>query len=144
MIFEALGVLAILLAFFFIMRPFLGFPEHFESENENPGIVDAKGSGVTFYFFQTSWCGWSKKAWPHWEEFKRMVETRKVTYGNKGIKLIAVDADQHKDLAKQFNVEGYPSFRLQTNDTTIDFKGAPSVDSFREFLKSKLGYEMVE
>ena len=142
MLFEILGGIALFLAFIYVLRPFVTKNENFEDGGNDPDISNS--DVAKFYFFYTTWCGWSKKAWPHWEEFKRMVETRKVTYGNKGIKLIAVDADQHKDLAKQFNVEGYPSFRLQTNDTTIDFKGAPSVDSFREFLKSKLGYEMVE
>ena len=142
MLFEILGGIAIFLAFIYVLRPFLPFKEKFEDGGNDPDINNGEIS--KFYFFYTTWCGWSKKAWPHWEEFKRMVETRKVTYGGKGIKLIAVDADEHKDLAKKFNIEGYPSFRLQTGDTTIDFKGAPSVDKFREFLKDKLGYEMIE
>ena len=144
MIFEALGVLAILLAFFFIMRPFLGFPEHFESENENPGIVDAKGSGTTFYFFQTSWCGWSKKAWPHWKELKRLMDNRKVTYGGKTVNLVEVDGDKSKDIVKRYHVEGFPSFRLQTPDQIFEYSGAPSVEKFRKFLSDALGQELLE
>ena len=143
MIFEALGVLAILLAFFFIMRPFLGFPEHFESENENPGIVDAKGSGVTFYFFQTSWCGWSKKAWPHWKELKRLMSSRKVTYGDKTINLVEVDGDKSKDILKRYHVEGFPSFRLQTPEQVFEYAGPPSLEKFRKFFTDVLGQEVL-
>ena len=140
--FEALGVLALLLAFFFIMRPFLGFPEHFESEDG--GIVDAKGSGITFYFFQTSWCGWSKKAWPHWKELKRLMNNRKVTYGGKTVNLVEVDGDKSKDMVKRYHVEGFPSFRLQTPDQIFEYSGAPSVEKFRKFLSDTLGQELLE
>lgn len=140
--FEVLGILALLLAFFFIMRPFLGFPEHFE--NEDGGIVDAKGSGITFYFFQTSWCGWSKKAWPHWKELKRLMDNRKVTYGGKTVNLVEVDGDKSKDMTKRYHVEGFPSFRLQTPDQIFEYSGAPSVEKFRKFLSDTLGQELLE
>jgi thiol-disulfide isomerase/thioredoxin len=134
-VFEILGWIAIVIAFYFILRPFLVFPEHFESEG---------GEDVTFYFFYTTWCGWSKKAWPHWNELKRLFETRKVTYGGKHVKLVAIDAEQHSDMAKKFHVEGYPSFRLRTPEQIFEFNTAPSVDHFRDFLKKTLGYEIVE
>ena len=138
--FEALGVLAILLAFFFIMRPFLGFPEHFDN------IQDASGapSANKFYFFQTSWCGWSKKAWPHWNELKRLMDNRKVTYGGKGVELVQIDGDKEKDMAKKYHVEGYPSFRLQTPDQVFEYSGEPSVEKFRKFLSNTLGQELLE
>jgi thiol-disulfide isomerase/thioredoxin len=141
MIFEALGVLAILLATYFILSPLLGFPEHFE--NEDGGIVDANGSGITFYFFQTSWCGWSKKAWPHWKELKRLMDTRKVTYGGKAVNLVEVDGDESKDMLKRYHVEGFPSFRLQTPDQIFEYSGAPSVEKFRKFLTDVLGQELL-
>jgi thiol-disulfide isomerase/thioredoxin len=134
-VFEILGWIAIIIAFYFILRPFLMFPEHYENEEEGDH---------TLYFFYTTWCGWSKKAWPHWNELKRFFENRRVTYGGKQIKLVAIDADKHSDKAKTFNVEGYPSFRLKVPDQVLEFSGAPSVDKFREFLKRTVGYEMVE
>ena len=141
--FEALGVLAILLAFFFIMRPFLGL-EGFESQNENSGVVDAKTSGITLYFFQTSWCGWSKKAWPHWNELKRLMNTRKVTYGGKTVNLVEVDGDKSKDMVKRYHVEGFPSFRLQVPEQIFEYSGPPSVEKFRKFLTDTLGQELLE
>lgn len=135
MILESLGVISILLALWFVIQPFLKKPEHFDQKDD---------TSVTFYFFYTTWCGWSKKAWPHWNEFKRLVETRKVTYGGKELKLVSVDAEEHEKMAKDFGVKGYPSFRLQSSGHTYEYKGAPSVDNFREFLKKTLGYEMIE
>ena len=133
MILESLGVVALLLATWFIIQPFLKKPEHFDD-----------GKDATFYFFYTTWCGYSKKAWPHWNEFKRLMETRKVSYGGKNVKLVAVDAEEHEKMAKQFDVKGYPSFRLQSQGRTYEFEGAPSVDKFRDFLKKTLGYELIE
>lgn len=131
---EGLGVLALLLATGFILQPFLKKPEHFEGEDPH----------ATFYFFYTTWCGWSKKAWPHWKEFERLMKTRKVTYGGKELKLVSVDAEEHSKMAKDFDVKGYPSFRLQSGGHTYEFEGAPSVDHFREFLKRTLGHEIIE
>jgi thiol-disulfide isomerase/thioredoxin len=135
-VFEILGWIAIVTAFYFILRPFLVFPEHFEGQ-------EATGD-ATFYFFYTTWCGWSKKAWPHWNEMKRFVDSRKVTYGGKEIKLVAIDADKSPEMTNTFHVKGYPSFRLQTPEQIFEFSGAPSVEKFREFLKRTLGYELVE
>lgn len=134
-VFEILGWLALVIAFYFILRPFLIFPEHFES--------DVPGE-VTFYFFYTTWCGWSKKAWPQWNELKRLFENRKVTYGGKQVKLVAIDAEIQADMANKFHVKGYPSFRLQGPDQVFEYSGAPSVEKFREFLTRTLGYEIVE
>lgn len=131
-VFEILGWIAIAIAFYFILRPFLIFPETFDSEDN------------TLYFFYTTWCGWSKKAWPHWNELKRFFETRNVTYGGKHVKLVAIDAEQHSEMAKKFNVQGYPSFRLETRDQGFEYSGSPSVDKFRDFLKKTLGYEIIE
>ena len=132
LVFEILGWIAILIAFYFILLPFLVYPEHFE------------GDSVTLYFFYTTWCGWSKKAWPHWNELKRFFETRNVSYGGKQVKLVGIDAEKHQDMTKKFHVEGYPSFRLQTPQQIFEYSGAPSVDKFREFLKRTLGYEVIE
>lgn len=132
-VFEVLGWLAILIAFYFIIRPFVSSFEHYDNDET-----------VKFYFFYTTWCGWSKKAWPHWNELKRLFETRTVTYGGKPIQLVEVDAEKQRDLAKQFRVKGYPSFRLQTPDKVFEYEGAPSVEKFREFLRRTVGYELVE
>ena len=144
MIFEILGVLAILLAFFFIMRPFLGFPEHYDNIQDASKSAGYASSENKFYFFQTTWCGWSKKAWPHWNELKRLMDSRKVTYGGKGVELIPIDGDKEKDMTKRYHVEGFPSFRLQTPDQVFEYSGAPSVEKFRKFLTDTLGQELLE
>jgi thiol-disulfide isomerase/thioredoxin len=132
---EALGWVAIASASFFVAQPIL-FPadEQFTAGED----------GVILYFFYTTWCGWSKKAWPHWNELKRLFETRHVTYGGREVSLVAVDAEKNPALAKQFHVVGYPSFRLRTPDQVLEYPGGPSVAKFRDFLTKTLGYEMVE
>jgi len=138
MLFEAIGSIALLLAIYFILSPLFGI-ESFD----NGGIVDAKGSGVTFYFFQTSWCGWSKKAWPHWKELKRLMDAHNVTYGGKTINLVEVDGDKSKDILKRYHVDGFPSFRLQTPEQVFEYSGAPSLEKFRKFFTDVLGQEVL-
>lgn len=135
MILEILGIIALIIAIFVVLRPFVQVSEHFDGKQD---------ADTTFYFFYTTWCGWSKKAWPHWKEFERLMKTRKVTYGGKEVKLVSVDAEEHTKMAKDFDVKGYPSFRLQSSGRTYEFEGAPSVEHFREFLKRTLGYELIE
>jgi thiol-disulfide isomerase/thioredoxin len=134
-VFEILGWITLLIAFYFILRPFMVFPENFEGDGTDE---------VTFYFFYTTWCGWSKKARPQWNELKRMFENRKVTYGGKRVKLVEIDAETNADMTNRFHVKGYPSFRLQAPDQVFEYNGPPSVDKFRDFLTRTLGYEIVE
>lgn len=133
LVLETLGWVAIVLSGYFIVQPLMKSPEHFQSEE-----------GYILYFFYTPWCGWSKKAWPHWNELKRLNENRKVSYGGHTISLVEVDADKDKELANAYHVKGYPSFRLRTPDQVFEYSGAPSVEKFREFFKRTLGYELVE
>lgn len=132
LVFSVLGWVAILVAAYFTLRPFF---------QGTPTIDD---EAITFYFFYTTWCGWSKKAWPHWNELKRFFETRNVTYGGHKVKLTAIDAEQHRDMAKRFHVESYPAFRLKTSEQIFEYGHKPSVEKFREFLTRTLGYELVE
>jgi len=89
----------------------------------------------TFVFFGVEWCGYCKKAKPHWEKF--MDE-----YSGK-VNLLMVDCDKQKELGKKHGVQGYPTIRLYPNglgdkDNHVPHKGPRTPDGFHGFLKKHM------
>jgi thiol-disulfide isomerase/thioredoxin len=74
----------------------------------------------TLYFFYVDWCGYCKKAKPKVSE----MENNSAITNKVNIKRINCEgSDEEKDLAKEYVVEGYPTFKLkgkQTDDLPND------------------------
>jgi thiol-disulfide isomerase/thioredoxin len=96
---------------------------------------------ATFMFFYTTWCPWCKKAQPVWASFKESLKTNPKTYGGYMVQFEEVNAENDKGKAALYQVEAYPTYKLQTKDKIYEYKGAPSTEAFRKFLVSALGKE---
>lgn len=107
---------------------------------EHNGIDE---NSAKFMFFYTTWCPWSKKAQTPWSSFKQEHKNTKYTYGGKSIVFEEINADTDKGKAALYQIKGYPTFKLETKDTIYEMKGAPTTESFREFLKNALGAEKI-
>ena len=68
--------------------------------------------------FFAPWCGHCKKLAPHYEKLS--------TEGVKGVSITEVDATVDTQLAKEFDVKGYPTMKWFINGTPL----TPSVDNF--------------
>ena len=103
------------------------------------GSVD--DNTAKFMFFYTTWCPWSKKAQAPWSSFKEQHKNTRYTYGGKTVVFEDINADSDKGKTALYKIKGYPTFKLETNDKVFEMKGAPTTESFREFLKNALGSE---
>ena len=64
----------------------------------------------TLYFFFVDWCGYCKKAKPKVDE----MENNKAITDKVNIKRINCEgSDEEKELAKEYNVNGYPTFKFK-------------------------------
>ena len=81
--------------------------------------------------FFAPWCGHCKKLAPHYEKLS--------TEGVKGVSITEVDATIDTQLAKDFDVKGYPTMKWFINGTEYDFKGGRDFDTMNSFLKKATG-----
>ena len=88
--------------------------------------------------FNTSWCGWSKKFQPEWDNF-----TANVKSDNKLNSLVEVldvkcDNDANKKLCMEHNVEGYPTVSIEANGQMSHYEGQRTSDELMKKLKQTI------
>ncbi|KAG5674681.1 hypothetical protein PVAND_004633 [Polypedilum vanderplanki] len=74
-----------------------------------------KGDEVWIVEFFAPWCGHCKSLAP---EYKKAAKALKGV-----VKVGAVDCDQHKELAGQFNIRGFPTIKIFTGKQSTDYQG---------------------
>ena len=102
-----------------------------------PIEVASLGEGtVEIFFFYTSWCPYCKKSKPSWDEFKEQWQGKT----NNGYRIIfsEVDCDRQEGVAKQYQVQEYPTIKLLKGKEIMDYNAKPTVDSLNQFLSISL------
>lgn len=84
------------------------------------------------YNFNTSWCGYSLKFQPIWNQFYEQVN-------NPDIEIIDVKCDiqENQNFCKKYEIPGYPSILKETSSgEIIHYKGPRTVESLVNFTKN--------
>lgn len=81
----------------------------------------------TVYFFYVDWCPHCKTAKPKIKEFKSK---------NPNVNVKEVDCDKDKELAKKFNVRGYPTVYLVKGEEKTELDEGISVESLNKLVKN--------
>ena len=103
-----------------------------------PEELDGKPKIATLYYFYTNWCPYCKKARPIIEEFKKQIENKTFNNNNRVV-VKEIDCDKDTELAEKFNVEGYPTIKLVTEDGTVyDYDARPNIETLMQFLNEVL------
>jgi thioredoxin-like negative regulator of GroEL len=87
------------------------------------------------YFFHVPWCGFCKKATPEWEALTVG------TFGNTTVEKVSVDCESDKQTCALYEVEAYPTVKLETSTGLYEYKGAVTTAKLQHFLRSSLGIE---
>lgn len=93
-----------------------------------------------FYFFYTDWCGWSKKAMPEWEKVESSLQQAS-TFGTTVVKPVRVNAEKDPKTAELYDVEGYPTIKLETSSRLYEYSGPRTAEALLNFLRETLGQE---
>ena len=116
--------------------------EHFNIpglDNQRGGEEQFKGGQVpTFYFFNVDWCGHCKRAKPEWSKFQELLDDKnQAEFNGKKVQLRSVNcegSEEEQALAKEYGVEGFPTFILQKGDEKINYDGPRTFDAMKQWL----------
>lgn len=94
-------------------------------------------ANADLYFFYTTWCPHCKSAKPVWNQFKEDITTNGHGSGVI-INFIEVDCDKDKSTADKFKVTGYPTIKLNYNDSIVEYDAKPDINTLNQFLDQSL------
>lgn len=104
----------------------------------NPPRRETPEGTATVYFFYTDWCGHSKKAMPEWEALEaKLAESPMV--GSTRVKAVRVNGDTDRATTSLYDVHGFPTIKLETSTSLLDYEGKRTSVALLDFLQSTLG-----
>lgn len=92
---------------------------------------------ANLYFFHTDWCGHCQKAMPEWEK----LEAGQTTFGNTTVSFIRVNAEKDRATTDLYQVDAYPTIKLETSTGLYDYNQTPTADGLTYFLRKTFGTE---
>jgi len=119
------------------MQPYpLMVPESFDNygplmENMSNAEPNLNSSDPTIVFFFAPWCGHCKNAKPEFEKLMNMLKDK--------TKAIMVNCDENQEVARDFNIEGYPTIRFYPNgpknkDNAKEYQGPRTAEDMLQFV----------
>ena len=118
-----------------------GFPPGsrlIELDLPKPNALD--GTTAQFKLFYVKWCPYSSDAKEKMKELQNIVKG--YTYGGKRVQIEFTDCEVHKDDCHAYNVEAYPTYKLETSLKMYEYLGPASTRAYRTFLADALGKEV--
>ena len=98
-------------------------------------IKPAQGECVVALFY-ADWCGHCQSFKPEFEKAMEKLNGQTDNKGNK-LRLIKLDCDVEKALAKEYDVSGYPTVKILYDDGTVsEYGGERSYEGLRKYLVS--------
>ena len=85
---------------------------------------------ITIYNFSSTTCGYCKQFQPTWNEFTKSIKD----YKNVTALDIKCDKSENNNICNKYNIPGYPTVLINTNDNIIIYDGPRSVDGLHNAL----------
>ncbi|KAH7280411.1 hypothetical protein KP509_37G065900 [Ceratopteris richardii] len=85
-----------------------------------------QSDGIVLVEFYANWCGHCKALVPTWEKVASVL---------KGVvKVAALDADEHRSLAQEYGIQGFPTIKVfGAGNSPVDYQGPRDVKPIAEF-----------
>lgn len=113
--------------------------------NQNDGFTSATLSEsdlrpakneVTLGLFYADWCPHCQNFKPEWKKAQDELNGKSVGSGLKA-KLVSVDCEANPDLAKKYEVNGYPTIKLIKSDGSFEeFSDDRSLSGIKKYLNN--------
>jgi len=124
-----LALIIIVLLVWRLWKPFVAPPKREVPVNQ-----------ARLYFFHTDWCGFCKKAMPEWEKLEAFVNEHP-KFDNTMLKLVSVNAERDRATATLYEVDAYPTIKLETREGLYTFNKVATYDNLLQFVRETLGKE---
>ena len=93
---------------------------------------DRYGNKTRIFNFNTSWCGYSVRFQPIWDQF-----SDKVVDPNVEVLDVKCDLDENSEICKKYDVPGYPSIlKVTSSGKIVNYEGPRTVDGLLDFVKN--------
>ena len=123
-------ILALVGIYFYIQQK--GNREGFTSDNS---LSVHEDNALKCALFYAPWCGHCKTFKPEWEQAKQELNNTEVN-GVK-VEMVDVNCDEEGELAKAYNVQGFPTVKCITKGNVIEYDGDRTASAVKEFVNTQ-------
>jgi thiol-disulfide isomerase/thioredoxin len=89
--------------------------------------IQSGGGKTDVYLFKAEWCGHCQNFKPTWEKIKESLKNK--------YNFITMDADEHKDEIKNWNIQGFPTIIKKTGSDAREYVGPRDIESVTKFIQ---------
>ena len=132
-------ILIIIILVFFVYKVFYNNSDYDNSgaETFEETNADVTNSNVKVYNFNTSWCGWSVKFQPEWNEFAKAVKADSKLSSKVDVIDVKCDNPENENLCEKYKVPGYPYVVVDNNGNLEAYSGERTAKALLSFVSSK-------
>lgn len=105
----------------------------FFNSTSNKSTTERMTNKLKIINYNTSWCGYSKRFQPIWDEFTTKMKSEKPDVTVIDMKC---DVEENEDKCSLPEVEGFPTVVLYDNDKPYIFSGERSVAKLMDFVNN--------
>ena len=89
-----------------------------------------KGGGdkKTIFLFKADWCSHCKNFLPVWEELEKN--------NNSNFKFVKYDNDKNPEEIKKWNIEGFTTIMVETNESAFEYMGPRTYNEVLDFINN--------
>ena len=98
---------------------------NFSNTDKTPKIIN----------FNASWCYWSQKLQPIWDSFALNMKGKDIDVID-----MKCDDDKNTELCNRYEIEGYPTIKLISGNSVIDFTADRTLDELMKFVEENVKY----
>lgn len=124
-----LAVIILLLLYTFMNKHSEGFTVQVEPE----------GVSANFVMFYADWCPHCVSTKPEVEKLENKLNNMNNKVNNKKVNVTLVDCEKHEDLARKYEVNGFPTIALFKEDgNRVEYESGRDAESMMEFLQENV------
>ena len=134
-------IIVLIYIIYFIYNKYLVpklYPQYVENNEFTSNKVD---NNVHILMFTVDWCPYCKKAQPIWDAFVADYTNKRIndyTLHFETINCTDENNEKVKSMLSKYNIESYPTIKMEKNGTVYDFDAKPSSETLQQFVQSIL------
>ena len=108
------------------------------SENFSVDKLVPTGNEASFVMFYADWCPHCQNAKPVVKELSEELKENNSKVNNRKVRIIQVNCEEEQELAKKYDISGYPTFKLLNGKEIVEYEGGVDKEQFMDFLKENI------